>query len=140
MPPDHVPHSHRVFASAAWRFRTRARGAGASDRHAPESDPGVGTEIFAWFEDLSQRRRPCGTAGLPECLLPVAAGLRVVERRYAEGHLHLLRAVRLRCQGSAHTAVAALYVSALAAGTLAWIRTGRDGERAWLATAGTCAG
>lgn len=90
-------------------------------------------ELFVWFEDTSARaldgRR--GIAGLPESLLPVAAGLRVVERRFAEGHMHLLCAVRLTCRGDAADRIAALYTAALSVGTVAWIGTGAQYERTW---------
>ena len=49
------------------------------------------TELFVWFEDTAARalegRR--GVAGLPESLLPISREMKLVERRYAENHLHL---------------------------------------------------
>lgn len=91
-------------------------------------------ELYVWFEDTSTRhsegRR--GIAGLPESLMPHARGMRVVERRYTEGHMHLLAAVRLRCQGEAADRIAALYTAALSVGTVAWIGTGAQYERTWL--------
>jgi len=107
--------------------------AAAPGEDAPRDE--ADAEIFVWFEDL-RRRSGRGAAGLPECLLPLSARLRVLERRYAEGHLHLLRAVRLRCTGPSAGHVAMLYVGALAAGTLARILTGRRGREAWIATYG----
>jgi len=90
-------------------------------------------ELFVWFEDTSARatdgRR--GIAGLPESLLPIAPGMRVVERRFAEGHMHLLCAVRLACRGDAAERIASLYTSALSVGTVAWVGTGAQYERTW---------
>ncbi|HUL67324.1 MAG TPA: hypothetical protein VLW55_22205 [Burkholderiaceae bacterium] len=91
-------------------------------------------ELFVWFEDTSARavdgRR--GIAGLPESLLPLAHGMRVVERRFAEGHMHLLCAVRLACRGDAAERIASLYTAALSVGTVAWVGTGAQYERTWL--------
>jgi hypothetical protein len=91
-------------------------------------------DLFVWFEDTSARavdgRR--GVAGLPESLLPCMHGLRVVERRYTEGHMHLLCAVHLRCRGDASERIAALYTAALSVGTVAWIGTGAQYERTWI--------
>lgn len=91
------------------------------------------TELFVWFEDTSARRRngSRGIAGLPESLLPYAKGMRVVERRYVEGHLHLLAAVRIRCDENFGERVAALYTAALSVGTVAWIGTGSQYAQAW---------
>jgi hypothetical protein len=96
------------------------------------------TDLFVWFEDTSARRRDGtrrGTAGLPESLLPWPqdgeATMQVVDRRYAEGHLHLLSAVRLRVNGKFGERIAALYTAALSVGTVAWIGTGAQYERAW---------
>lgn len=99
---------------------------------APQPQPAA-TELFVWFEDTVSRQRDGrrGIAGLPESLLPVARGLRVVERRYAEGHLHLLSAVRLRCADRTGERIAALYTAALSVGTIAWIGTGSQYEAAW---------
>lgn len=98
-----------------------------------EAPPPAVRELFVWFEDTSARaidgRR--GIAGLPESLLPLAAGLRVVERRFAEGHMHLLCAVRMTCRGDAAERIASLYTAALAVGTVAWVGTGAQYERAW---------
>ena len=90
-------------------------------------------DLFVWFEDTSARAQDGrrGIAGLPESLLPYAKGMRVVERRFAEGHMHLLCAVRLKCQGDAADRVAALYTAALSVGTVAWIGTGAQYERTW---------
>jgi hypothetical protein len=94
------------------------------------------TDLFVWFEDTSHRtdeRR--GIAGLPESLLPWpfdgTQSMQVVARRYAEGHMHLLAAVRLRCTGKFGERIAALYTSALSVGTVAWIGTGSQYEQAW---------
>ena len=96
------------------------------------------TDLFVWFEDTSTRQRDGtrrGTAGLPESLLPWPqdsdARMQVVDRRYAEGHLHLLAAVRLRVYGKFGERIAALYTAALSVGTVAWIGTGAQYERAW---------
>lgn len=94
------------------------------------------TDLFVWFEDTSHRsdeRR--GIAGLPESLLPWpfdgTQSMQVVARHYAEGHMHLLAAVRLRCAGNFGERIAALYTSALSVGTVAWIGTGSQCEQAW---------
>lgn len=90
-------------------------------------------DLFVWFEDTSNRNRRnrCGIAGLPEVLLPYARGMRVVERRYTDGHLHLLSAVRIRCTEQFGERIAALYTAALSVGTVAWIGTGEQYARAW---------
>ena len=90
-------------------------------------------DLFIWFEDTASRRDNGrrGIAGLPECLLPFDHKLRVLERRYAEGHLHLLSAVRLRCGERQGERIAAIYTAALSVGTVAWIGTGRQYEQAW---------
>ncbi len=102
---------------------------------APQSVPAPArpTELFVWFEDTSARTRngSRGIAGLPESLLPYAHGMRVVERRYVEGHLHLLSAVRIRCDDKFGERVAALYTAALSVGTVAWIGTGTQYAQAW---------
>lgn len=90
-----------------------------------------GSELFVWFEDTSTRNSRNGIAGLPESLLPFSKGMRVVERRYAEGHLHLLTAVRIRCADKFGEKIAAIYTAALSVGTIAWIGTGSQYERAW---------
>jgi hypothetical protein len=94
---------------------------------------GGGTDLFVWFEDTSERRRDGrrGIAGLPESLLPYARGMRVLARIYAQGHPHLLSAARIRaCEGLGER-IAALYTAALSVGTIAWIGTGEQYERAW---------
>jgi len=105
------------------------RSAEAAATRAPEGS----ADLFVWFEDTAVRqdsgRR--GIAGLPECLLPWHHKMRVVERRYAEGHLHLLSAVRLRCAERQGERIAAIYTAALSVGTVAWIGTGRQYELAW---------
>jgi hypothetical protein len=68
---------------------------------------------------------------LPESLLPWDYKMRVIERRYAEGHLHLLSAVRLRCGERQGERIAAIYTAALSVGTVAWIGTGKQYEQAW---------
>jgi hypothetical protein len=92
-----------------------------------------GRDLFVWFEDTSERRQDGeqGIAGLPECLLPLAFGMKVIERRYAAGHLHLLTAVRVRCRERADERIAAIYTAALAVGTVAWMGTGSQYELAW---------
>jgi len=97
---------------------------------APES---AAPEIYVWFEDTSTRRRDGrrGIAGLPECLLPFAKGMRVLERKYADGHLHLLTAARIACGERFGERIAALYTAALSVGTIAWIGTGSQYQRAW---------
>jgi len=91
------------------------------------------TELFVWFEDTASRlvegRR--GVAGLPESLLPCSRSMRVIERRYAENHLHLLSAVRIACKDSAGELIASLYTAALSVGTVAWIGTGAQYARTW---------
>jgi hypothetical protein len=107
------------------------------DMHQPVRDvppaPVVERDLYVWFEDTSARAQDGrrGIAGLPESLLPYARGMRVVERRFAEGHMHLLCAVRLKCQCDAADRVAALYTAALSVGTVAWIGTGAQYERTW---------
>jgi hypothetical protein len=92
-----------------------------------------GTELFVWFEDTSARtiegRR--GMAGLPESLLPYSPSMRLLDRRYAEDHFHLLSAVRIRCKQDAGELIAALYTAALSVGTVAWIGTGSQYCRTW---------
>jgi hypothetical protein len=90
-------------------------------------------DLYVWFEDTSTRQRDGrrGVAGLPESLLPYARGMRVIERRYVDGHLHLLSAVRLRCREQFGERIAALYTAALSVGTVAWIGTGTQYARAW---------
>ncbi len=99
-------------------------------------------DLFVWFEDTSERQREGdrGIAGLPESLLPVSAGMRVIERRYAQGHLHLLTAIRVRCRDRAAERIAAIYTAALAVGTVAWIGTGSQYAMAWNALYGADAG
>jgi hypothetical protein len=91
------------------------------------------TELFVWFEDTASRATEgrCGMAGLPESLLPYSASMRVVDRRYAEDHFHLLSAVRIRCQDQASELIAAMYTAALSVGTVAWIGTGPQYCRTW---------
>jgi len=90
-------------------------------------------DLFVWFEDTAERQRDGrrGIAGLPESLLPYAAGMRVIARVFAEGHCHLLSAVRIRCRDSVGERIAALYTAALSVGTVAWIGTGESYEKAW---------
>lgn len=91
------------------------------------------SELFVWFEDTSARategRR--GMAGLPESLLPYGPAMRILDRRYAEDHFHLLSAVRIRCSEDAGELIAALYTAALSVGTVAWIGTGSQYCRTW---------
>jgi len=90
-------------------------------------------DLFVWFEDTSERQGSglSGIAGLPESLLPFAPGMKVLERRYAPGHCHLLTALRIRCSDHAAERIAAIYTAALAVGTVAWIGTGSQYELAW---------
>jgi hypothetical protein len=106
----------------------------AAHAAAAEAAPGPGAnDLFVWFEDTSARARDSrrGIAGLPESLLPYSRGLKVVDRRYVEGHFHLLSAARLRCNDRFGERIAALYTAALSVGTIAWIGTGVQYERAW---------
>jgi hypothetical protein len=90
-------------------------------------------DLYVWFENTAARanegRR--GIAGLPESLLPCARGMHVIERRYAADHMHLLCAVHLKCRGDAAERIAALYTAALSVGTVAWVGTGAQYQRAW---------
>lgn len=102
------------------------------------SAPGAARDLFVWFEDTSGRtgEGTCpGIAGLPECLLPWPQGasqsMQVVARDYAPGHSHLLSAVRLRLNGDRSALTVAVYTAALSVGTIAWIGTGPQYERAW---------
>jgi hypothetical protein len=90
-------------------------------------------DLFIWFEDTSERQRhgQRGIAGLPESLFPLAHGMKVLERRYALGHMHLLTALRVRCRDRAAERIAAIYTAALAVGTVAWIGSGSQYEMAW---------
>lgn len=98
------------------------------------STPGTApTELFVWFEDTAARalegRR--GVAGLPESLLPINRSMKIIERRYAADHLHLLCAVRIVCRQQGAELIAALYTAALSVGTVAWIGTGSQYARTW---------
>jgi hypothetical protein len=100
----------------------------------PDSaQPTEGSELFVWFEDTSTRAAEGrgGMAGLPESLLPYGPAMRVLDRRYAEDHFHLLCAVRIRCRENASELIAALYTAALSVGTVAWIGTGSQYCRTW---------
>ncbi len=92
-----------------------------------------GAELFVWFEDTSSRTTDGrqGMAGLPESLLPYTSAMRIVDRRYAEDHFHLLSAVRLRCREDTSELIAALYTAALSVGTVAWIGTGPQYRQTW---------
>jgi len=91
------------------------------------------SELFVWFEDTAARalegRR--GVAGLPESLLPINRSMKIVERRYATDHLHLLSAVRITCRQQGAELIASLYTAALSVGTVAWIGTGSQYARTW---------
>jgi hypothetical protein len=117
----------RLAEHATRPLSEQARGDSASGTVAG------GTDLFVWFEDTSERRRDGrrGIAGLPESLLPYAAGMRVLARIYAEGHPHLLSAARIRAREGLGERIAALYTAALSVGTIAWIGTGEQYERAW---------
>ncbi len=112
----------------------------APDEASPAQAAGDGEccDLFVWFEDTQGRARngACrGAAGLPESLLPWpqdgASTMQIVDRRYVEGHFHLLSAVRLRVRGRFDERIAALYTAALSVGTVAWIGRGARYERAW---------
>ena len=90
-----------------------------------------GADLFVWFEDTSGQSQRAGIAGLPESLLPVHPDMRVLEQRYVFGHLHLLAGVRFACRHPFGERIAALYTAALSVGTVAWIGTGPQYERAW---------
>jgi len=114
-------------------FATRPVADLGADRRTDAETVGDHGELFVWFEDTSARRRDGrrGIAGLPESLLPCARGMRVTDRRYVEGHLHLLSAVRLSCSERLGDRIAAIYTAALSVGTVAWIGTGETYEKAW---------
>jgi hypothetical protein len=102
------------------------------------TSPVAATDLFVWFEDTSARDDEAagpGIAGLPECLLPwpqaPGESMQVIDRDYAPSHAHLLSAVRLRLIGDVTARTVALYSSALSVGTVAWIGTGLQYERAW---------
>lgn len=107
------------------------------EARTPGADPNAhavaGKDLFVWFEDTSARagEGARGIAGLPESLLPCDRSVRVVERRYAEDHFHLLSAVRLRCSDDTAELISAIYTSALSVGTVAWIGTGAQYAHAW---------
>ena len=119
----------RLADQATRPLSEHARLAAASSASRPSSG-----DLFVWFEDTSERQRDGrrGISGLPECLLPYAAGMKVVARVYADGHPHLLSAVRIRCRDAVGERIAALYTAALSVGTVAWIGTGEQYERAWV--------
>ena len=102
-------------------------------RESAATDVASSTEHCVWFEDTAARalegRR--GVAGLPESLLPIHRSMKVLERRYAENHLHLLSAVRIVCSQNAGELIASLYTAALSVGTVAWIGTGTQYARTW---------
>ena len=114
---------------------TRPIGAAAalSESAAPTSAAEAPTELFVWFEDTAARalegRR--GVAGLPESLLPISREMKLIERRYAENHLHLLSAVRISCRQNVAELIASLYTAALSVGTVAWIGTGKQYAHTW---------
>jgi hypothetical protein len=105
----------------------------ATDSELPRVNGEAPTELFVWFEDTAARalegRR--GVAGLPESLLPISRDTKLMERRYAANHLHLLSAVRISCRQNAAELIASLYTAALSVGTVAWIGTGRQYARTW---------
>ncbi len=110
-----------------------AASSAATDSASIESNVASPTELFVWFEDTAARaldgRR--GVAGLPESLLPINRSMKIVERRYAENHLHLLSAVRIACRQNTGELIASLYTAALSVGTVAWIGTGTQYARTW---------
>jgi hypothetical protein len=142
----HMTHPDRSTMTRAQLMKQLAEIATrplVQDMHQPVLEvppaPIAERDLYVWFEDTSARAQDGrrGIAGLPESLLPYARGMRVVERRFAEGHMHLLCAVRLKCQGDAADRVAALYTAALSVGTVAWIGTGAQYERTWIEMYGT---
>ena len=126
--------SQLVKALAESATHPLADGDSESVTAAPGTSPVASRrEIFVWFEDTSTRpiegRR--GIAGLPESLLPHLGATRVRERRYSEGHMHLLAAARMECGDEPSELFAALYTAALSVGTVAWIGTGAKYARTW---------
>ncbi|MCS7100060.1 MAG: hypothetical protein NZL99_00025 [Burkholderiaceae bacterium] len=126
------------LAEAATRPIGEAHAGGMHQPVEPPAAPQASAEdgsndLFVWFENTESRaaRGLRGIAGLPESLLPWDHKMRVIERRYAEGHLHLLSVVRLRCPERQGERIAAIYTAALSVGTIAWIGTGRQYEQAW---------
>jgi hypothetical protein len=109
---------------------------GPTPLSAPAATQDV-TDLYVWFEDTAERLRDGsrGAAGLPESLLPWPQDgettMKIIDRRYAAGHLHLLAAVRLRVRGKYGERIAAIYTAALSVGTVAWIGTGSQYEQAW---------
>jgi len=99
---------------------------------AADATPTGATDLFVWFEDTSERRRDGrrGIAGLPECLLPYAPGTRVAARVYAEGHPHLLAAVRIRTRDGLGERIAAC-TRQRCRWDCCLDRTGEQYERAW---------
>lgn len=99
----------------------------------PVVEAPAATELYVWFENTASRRLRygLGVSGMPESLLPIRKGLKVLERHYAYGHLHLLAAARFECRSHVSERIADLYVSALTAGTLAWIGIGSRYRVAW---------
>lgn len=120
-----VRHLAEQITRPLSEFRAEAQ---AQEPAAPAT-----SDLFVWFEDTTGKRHDGrrGVAGLPESLLPYASGMRVVGRVYAENHLHLLSAVRIRVRDGIGERIAALYTAALSVGTVAWIGTGEQYERAW---------
>ena len=112
---------------------TVTSGAAATERASSNGNTEAPTELFVWFEDTAARslegRR--GIAGLPESLLPINREMKLVERRYAENHLHLLSAVRIACRQNAAELIASIYTAALSVGTVAWIGTGKQYAHTW---------
>jgi hypothetical protein len=112
---------------------TPASDSATADAASIENTASAPAELFVWFEDTAARalegRR--GVAGLPESLLPINRSMKIVERRYAADHLHLLSAVRIACRQNAAELIASLYTAALSVGTVAWIGTGTQYARTW---------
>ncbi len=115
--------------------REAGTGAAPAAPARPRGPPGTPDEgeLYAWFEDTSGRRAEGrrGIAGLPESLLPHVHGMRVVDRQYCPGHLHLLSAVRIRLRHGLRGELAAIHSAALAIGTVAWVGVGPQYEAAW---------
>ena len=130
-----TPMTRNQLVRQLAEISTRPIGAAAASSESPSPPSAVGapTELFVWFEDTAARalegRR--GVAGLPESLLPISREMKVIERRFAENHLHLLSAVRISCRNNAAELIASLYTAALSVGTVAWIGTGRQYAHTW---------
>lgn len=127
------PSQHDPSADFGADDRQPLFGPPPSEFAGAHSDAAASTELFVWFEDARNRRggHARGAAGFPECLLPYGKDMRVLDRCYVDGHVHLLAAARIRCGERLAEYVAKIYTAALALGTIAWIGTGEQYRRAW---------